>query len=124
MLGQRLGGAAGCRGPRERSAPPARTPTVENLRIARRGRASCCRTATNSVTTEGGGIRKSNDPGGRRTHDLRIKRDYLTSAGHLALIILGLVSGPPISMAALMVTFTASSIGSLKGTSTRSRPCS
>jgi hypothetical protein len=42
------------------------------------------------------------------------------SKGHQAPVILALVSAPP----ALMATFTASSIGSLKGTSTRSRPCS
>ena len=42
------------------------------------------------------------------------------STGHQAPIILVLVSAPP----ALMTTFTASSIGSLKGTSIRSRPCS
>ena len=40
--------------------------------------------------------------------------------GYQALIFLVLVSAPP----ALMATFTASSIGSLKGTSIRSRPCS
>ena len=40
--------------------------------------------------------------------------------GHQASIVLVLVSAPP----ALMATFTASSIGSLKGTSIRSRPCS
>ena len=40
--------------------------------------------------------------------------------GHQASIDLVLVSAPP----ALMATFTASSIGSLKGTSIRSRPCS
>src|SRR5208337_3924004 len=40
--------------------------------------------------------------------------------GHQASIDLVLVSAPP----TLMATFTASSIGSLKGTSIRSRPCS
>ncbi len=40
--------------------------------------------------------------------------------GHQASIVLVLVSLPP----ALMATFTASSIGSLKGTSIRSRPFS
>src|SRR6266536_2090467 len=39
---------------------------------------------------------------------------------HQALIVLVMFSAPP----ALMATFTASSIGSLKGTSIRSRPCS
>ena len=46
------------------------------------------------------------------------KPDNLT--GHQASIDLILVSAPP----ALMATFTASSIGSFKGTSIRSRPCS
>ena len=46
------------------------------------------------------------------------KPDNLT--GHPATIVLVLVSAP----IALMATFTASSIGSLKGTSIRSRPCS
>src|SRR2546427_9422917 len=41
-------------------------------------------------------------------------------AGHEALILLVLVSAPP----GLMATFTASSIGSLKGTSIRSNPFS
>src|SRR3989304_1200272 len=40
--------------------------------------------------------------------------------GHEGSIIFVLLSAPP----ALMATFTASSIGSLKGTSIRSRPCS
>ena len=46
----------------------------------------------------------------------------LAAAGRAppAAIVLVLVSAPP----ALMATFTASSIGSLKGTSIRSRPCS
>jgi hypothetical protein len=49
---------------------------------------------------------------------------------HQALIVLVLVSAPPALMVLvsapppLMATFTASSIGSLKGTSIRSRPCS
>jgi hypothetical protein len=50
--------------------------------------------------------------------------------GHQALIVLVLISAPPALMAfvsatpPLMATFTASSIGSLRGTSIRSRPCS
>jgi len=50
----------------------------------------------------------------------RTRRDSLKLTGHQASIFLVLVSAPP----ALMATFTASSIGSLKGTSIRSRPCS
>jgi hypothetical protein len=42
------------------------------------------------------------------------------SAGHQVLSLLVLVSATPV----LIATFTASSIGSLKGTSIRSRPCS
>ena len=42
------------------------------------------------------------------------------STGHQALILFALASAPP----ALIATFTASSIGSLKGTSIRSSPCS
>ena len=48
------------------------------------------------------------------------RKDYLKLTGHQVLIFLVLVSAPPAPMA----TFTASSIGSLKGTSIRSRPCS
>ena len=47
------------------------------------------------------------------------KHQSLRLRGHQALIFLVLVSAPP----ALMATFTASSIGSLKGTSIRSKPC-
>jgi len=50
----------------------------------------------------------------------RRRRDSLKLTGHQASISLVLVSAPP----ALMATFTASSIGSLKGTSIRSRPFS
>ena len=50
----------------------------------------------------------------------RTRRDYLKLTGHQVLIFLVLVSAPPAPMA----TFTASSIGSLKGTSIRRRPCS
>ena len=48
----------------------------------------------------------------------RTRRDSLKLTGHQASILLVFFSAPP----ALMTTFTASSIGSLKGTSTRSRP--
>jgi hypothetical protein len=50
----------------------------------------------------------------------RTRRDSLALTGHQASIFLVWVSAPPV----LMATFTASSIGSLKGTSIRSRPCS
>ncbi len=50
----------------------------------------------------------------------RTRRDSLKLTGHQGSIFLILVSAPP----ALMATFVASSIGSLKGTSIRSRPCS
>ena len=57
-------------------------------------------------------------PGQQSPGRLVDKPNNLT--GHQASIVLVLVSAPP----ALMATFTASSIGSLKGTSIRSRPCS
>jgi hypothetical protein len=50
----------------------------------------------------------------------RTRRDSLKLTGHQALSFLVLVSPPR----ALTATFTASSIGSLNGTSIRSRPCS
>jgi hypothetical protein len=50
----------------------------------------------------------------------RTRRASLTLTGHQALIFLILLSAPR----ALMATFTASSIGSLNGTSIRSRPFS
>src|SRR2546428_5519256 len=50
----------------------------------------------------------------------RCRRRFGAHAGHEALILLVLVSAPP----GLMATFTASSIGSLNGTSIRSNPFS
>jgi len=71
-----------------------------------------------------GRVEPRGDPSKARRCGARTRRGTAChcpdSTGHQALIFLILVSMPP----ALMVTFTASSIGSLKGTSMRSRPCS
>jgi hypothetical protein len=75
-------------------------------RKARRARAFWC---VGSVRPDESGVIRG-----------RTRRDSLKLTRHQASIFLVSVSALP----ALMATFVASSIGSLKGTSIRSRPCS
>ena len=81
-------------------------------------------TVTDIAEAEGIGrtlaSREANSPECRRERNRCVLRRTLSAYGFLPSIVLVLVSAPP----ALMATFTASSIGSLKGTSIRSRPCS